>query len=235
MSPVLFCYEPVEGVPDGVEVRDATVILPASRIFLNEERGSYAPFSDVFRYTMLRDTDLYWVDADVYAVKPFVFDSGYFLARIEPRVGIGVLSLPKSSPSLAALLDAAQAPRADLPWLRRTRAAIGDHAREDGTVPIEKLPYKALGPMALHWLLKRHGEMEHVLPEATHYPLSPRHILRPRPKAERLVAEADPMSVHLYGSVQHRLLREAGRDEIDPATYMGALLQKDGFALTLYS
>ena len=235
MSPLLYCYDPVEGVPEGVEVRDAAEILPREAIFLNEERGSYAPFSDVFRYTMLRDTDLYWVDADVYAVKPFEFDGDYFLARIAPRVGIGVLSLPRSSPSLTALLQAAEDPRVDLPWLQRTRAAFDAHAREDGTVPIEKLPYKALGPIALHWLLRHHGEIEHVLPEETHYPLSPRHILRPRQKAERLVAAADPMSVHLCGSVQHKLLREAGREEIDPGCYLGALLQKDGFGLGLYS
>lgn len=234
MEPVLYCYDAVEGVPDGVEVRDAAQVLPRERVFVNEERQSYAPFSDVFRYTLLRDTGFYWVDADVYAVKPFVFEGDYFLARIAPRIGIGVLSLPKSSPSLAAVLEVAEAPRADLPWLLKAHAKVGEHLREDGTVPIEKLPYKALGPLALDWLLRHHGEMHNVLPEATHCPLLPRHILRPRPKAERLVAAADPMSVHLYGSVQHRILHENGRDEIDPKTYLGGLLQNDGFGLKLY-
>jgi hypothetical protein len=234
MEPVLYSYDPVEGVPTGVEVRDAAQVLPRERVFLNEERQSYAPFSDVFRYTLLRDTDFYWVDADVYAVKPFAFNGDYFFARIAPRIGIGVLSLPKASPSLTAVLEVAEAPRADLPWLLKAHAKIGNHQRQDGTVPIEKLPYKALGPLALDWLLRHHDEMHHALPEATHYPLSPRHVLRPRPKAERLVAAADPMSVHLYGSVQHRILREKGHDEIDPNSYLGGLLQDDGFGLALY-
>ena len=234
MAPVLFTYDEVLGVPQGVEVADASDILPRESIFLNVERQSYAPFSDVFRYTLLRDTDFYWIDADVYALKPFDFESDYFLAEFAPTVGIGVLSLPKTSPTLAALLDVCAAPRADLPWLSRFQETLEAEAGADGRVEIAQLPYKALGPLAMSWLLRQHGEYGQVLEQNTHYPLQPRQILRPAKRGRRTVRFADPMSVHLYGSVQHRKLQDAGVTSVDPECFLGWLLRKNRMGFDLF-
>lgn len=54
---------------DGVAIRDAREIIPESLVFLNQA-GSYAGFSDLFRYSVLCTYGGLWVDTDVVALKP---------------------------------------------------------------------------------------------------------------------------------------------------------------------
>src|SRR4051812_13298665 len=66
---VLWCYALPDGVPDGVELRDAGEIVPESRIVAYAE-GSHALFANLFRYELLRREPGLWVDCDVYALAP---------------------------------------------------------------------------------------------------------------------------------------------------------------------
>jgi len=66
---VLYCYREFVGVPEEVEVRDASQILPYETIT--------APwcnrpdlYSDWFRYELLRRGLGTWVDTDVYLLAP---------------------------------------------------------------------------------------------------------------------------------------------------------------------
>ncbi len=54
---------------EGVETRDAREIIPESLLFLNRA-GSYAGFSDLFRYAVLCSKGGLYVDTDVVALKP---------------------------------------------------------------------------------------------------------------------------------------------------------------------
>ncbi len=56
-------------VPSGCRVRNAREVLPEDAIFLNR-RGSYASFSDWFRYAVLHRFGGLYSDVDVIAVKP---------------------------------------------------------------------------------------------------------------------------------------------------------------------
>ncbi|NNJ66794.1 MAG: hypothetical protein HKP54_02025 [Boseongicola sp.] len=234
MSPVLFCYDAVEGIPDGVEMRDAAEILPAERIFLNEERGSYAPFSDVFRYTMLRDTDLYWVDADVYLCRQFPLEDGYLFGWAQGSISNCVLALPRGSPTLEALCVAAEHPNIDMPWIRRFRDAIRDRSNAEGALDIAALPYKALGPLALTWLLKHHGEEVHACGTELHAPIDPRHVLRIWRRARQRVRRANPYAIHLYGSVQYKQMDANKATSVPEDSYLASLLRADGFGLEFY-
>ena len=52
----LYVYDEVRNLPPGVHVSDAGEIIPRSRIFrvgAPEEKGSFANFADLFRYTLL--------------------------------------------------------------------------------------------------------------------------------------------------------------------------------------
>ncbi|MCJ8145218.1 hypothetical protein MKI84_20035 [Ancylobacter sp. A5.8] len=63
----LFSYAPLENVPKGIEVADAAAIVPESlgqRIIYNG-RPDICHFSDFFRYEMIRQRNLTWVDTDV--------------------------------------------------------------------------------------------------------------------------------------------------------------------------
>jgi hypothetical protein len=71
----LYTYGPVEGVPEGVTVRDANAIIPWSEAFLN--RGGYSTFSDFFRWKLIHDLGGWWVDTDAVCLRPFDFEADY--------------------------------------------------------------------------------------------------------------------------------------------------------------
>lgn len=77
----LYCYETPEGTPKGTTIRDANEILPEGRIFRYTGNGSFAGFSNFFRYKLLLERGGWWMDSDTVAVRgfdftaPFVFGS----------------------------------------------------------------------------------------------------------------------------------------------------------------
>ena len=80
----LYTYEDVEGVPEGVQIKDARTILPESRIFTYQQdgfgKGSYSGFANLFRYQLLYDRGGWWVDCDVVCLRPFDFAEGSVIA-----------------------------------------------------------------------------------------------------------------------------------------------------------
>lgn len=62
----LWTYGTVANCPEGVRIENAREIIPESDIFLNT-KGSYAGFSDLFRYAVLFELGGLYVDTDVVA------------------------------------------------------------------------------------------------------------------------------------------------------------------------
>lgn len=72
----LYCYEKVQGVPSGVNLRSAAEILPAEMIFAYQKgpgKGSFSAFSNIFRYALLFERGGIWIDTDVFCLRPFLF------------------------------------------------------------------------------------------------------------------------------------------------------------------
>jgi len=69
----LYAYNDIAGVPAGVTVKDAASILPAREVFMHSI-GTYAIFSDWFRWALLYRRGGWWVDMDVVCLRPFLFD-----------------------------------------------------------------------------------------------------------------------------------------------------------------
>lgn len=65
----LWTYGGLDNAPAGAVLRDARDVLPESALFLNR-RGSYAGFSDLFRYTVLHRHGGLYSDTDVVALQP---------------------------------------------------------------------------------------------------------------------------------------------------------------------
>ena len=68
----LYTYEEVEA-PPGVRVCDANTILPESHVFAyasGPAKGSFAAFSNLFRFKMLAEHGGIWSDADMLCLKP---------------------------------------------------------------------------------------------------------------------------------------------------------------------
>ncbi len=63
----LWTYGATINAPSGVVLRDARVILPEVRVFKNKS-GSFASFSDLFRYKLLNEVGGLYADTDVIAL-----------------------------------------------------------------------------------------------------------------------------------------------------------------------
>jgi len=81
-------------LPRDVALRDAAEIMPRESVYrrmtMDEEtgvgRGSFAGFSDLFRYKLLYQTGGYWADMDITCLRPLDFPEPYvFRAH---RVGV---------------------------------------------------------------------------------------------------------------------------------------------------
>ncbi|GBR03259.1 hypothetical protein AOE01nite_05470 [Acetobacter oeni] len=67
VSLTLFSYDPIENAPDGVLIEDARTITPqhmTSRFILNNN-PHYGHFSDFFRYRMMLENNMTWIDLDM--------------------------------------------------------------------------------------------------------------------------------------------------------------------------
>jgi hypothetical protein len=95
----LYLYQPTEGIPTGTVIREATEILPASSIFTYSREGSFAGFSNFFRYKLLLERGGWWVDTDMIALKPFDFDDAYVFSSEDtaeaPGANTGALKVPR--------------------------------------------------------------------------------------------------------------------------------------------
>jgi len=97
----LYVYETPVGVPPGVKLRDASEILPSSRIFVYKDHNSYAGFANFFRYKLLLERGGWWCDMDTVALQPFHLSSRYIFSsegiRGRKTVNAGVIKVPPSS------------------------------------------------------------------------------------------------------------------------------------------
>lgn len=94
----LFSYSSFD-VPTGVVPRDANEVMPASQVFDNPIKpGSYALFSNFFRYEMVLRESLIWVDTDIFCLKPFSGLGPFIFGYEEPmKLNGAVLSYPNES------------------------------------------------------------------------------------------------------------------------------------------
>ena len=209
----LYAYEDIANVPAKVEMRDAGTILSGDIIRRHTRTGSPAVHSDLFRYLLLAQSDAIWADTDAYCVKPFRFSGDHVFGRLEDRLGIGVLGLPRNSPGLAALIDFARDPAPRVMFDKGLRR-MAVHPKA-APWPVEAQPWAATGPMAVTYFLTQSGEIEHAMPETVFYPLEfdARNLLI-RPRRRHLVEAAitdDVYSIHFYGRrMRPRLVEQEG-------------------------
>jgi mannosyltransferase OCH1-like enzyme len=117
----LYVYDDVKNVPAGTVLRDASEILPSSRIFQYRGQPSYAGFSNFFRCKLLLERGGWWVDSDVVCLKPFDFADDYvFAAESDDRQDVAtncVMKVPAGSPAMAHAWEVCQSKNPeDLVW-----------------------------------------------------------------------------------------------------------------------
>ena len=98
----LYTYNPVDGVPEGVIIKDANEIIHLDS--LDYKRfPKLALFSDFFRYKLLWERGGWWVDTDTICLRPFDFSSEYVFSSEATKEGSahtnnGNIKVPKGSP-----------------------------------------------------------------------------------------------------------------------------------------
>jgi hypothetical protein len=186
----VFSYHEID-LPRGVARADARAILPERDFFKIEtgsHRGSPAPFANLFRYTMIKKTDLVWIDTDVFCLRSDWPERPMLLAWQGPYlVNNAILRLPSNHPMLDEAIEAAT---------RIGRLTIWGYT----------------GPFLLTALVHEHEMGEQVLPTESFYPVhwsQATALITPLPAGREVSWPKSAYCVHLW----NERLRTAGYDK----------------------
>jgi len=167
----LYVYDEPEGVPEGVEVRDAVQILPRSQLFFHRRNQSVAHFSDWFRYRLLFERGGLWSDTDMVCLKPFDYASPIVFAwQDEENLNNAVLGLPARDPLAEWLANSCERPNRILPYddLGMRLAKLKRRFKGQGR---ESVRWGDTGPYGLTRAARHLGYTEHALPQWHFYPV----------------------------------------------------------------
>lgn len=196
----LYCYERPEGIPEGVEVRDANAILSERNVF-TARNGSLAVFSDWFRYELQRRGLGTWIDTDVYLLRPLDMKVPYLFGEEEPGlINNAILRLPARSPMIRLLLEPFE--KRSIPRGLSWRQRLPLHARQivRRRTDLSRLPWGSTGPLALTALARLERVSAQALPREVFYPVAWREaawIVDPSVRLEDKVANVT-VAVHLW-------------------------------------
>ena len=224
---ILYTYNPIAGVPAGVELRDAQEIYPCHSIIRHKKSGSPALHADLFRYALLSKTDYIWVDLDVIALRSFEFPSQWvFGLETEREVNNAVLKLPKNSKALHELLKINERTIGLPPMMKgwqRVRYWFKSWGRG---MTIDRWPWGSTGPRALSYYLHMHDESKYAMPVSAFYAisLSRAHEFAIPGKLTLNDLPQDAWGVHLWGKELRQYLKENAMDTAPESSFLSIYL-----------
>ncbi len=178
----LYTYGSISDLPEGISIEDARSIIPEDEIIRHRKTGSYALFSDIFRYALLNkldDKNLY-VDCDVYCIEPIrIPKNGYFLGYEDDNyVNGAVLALPTTSVLLEKLLFAANDPMFIPEWYQPSRRYKYFLKKKFGFGrTLEDMPWGVIGPAAITHYVKSLELIDKTQPIDVLYPVHHHKII----------------------------------------------------------
>ncbi len=197
----LYVYDAVANVPAGVILKDATEVLPASRIFQYPAQKTYAGFANLFRYKLLLEKGGWWSDTDSVCLKQFDFDMPYVfsseLTNGTRMINNGLIKAPRGSDLLK--------------W------AFAECERKDPAT----LVWGETGPALFSSAIEKFALTNYVQSPATFCPLGYRdwrHITNPDAD---IYFGTESYAVHLW----HEQWRAAGMDK-DAHYHPGSLYER---------
>ena len=230
---ILYHYGPLQGVPDGVELRDANDILNMENFLTHGRTGSPALHSDIFRYKMLEKEDrMIWADTDAYCVKAFETPNGHFYGwESKKHINGGVLGLPQDSDTLGELLEYTKDEYAIPTWYGDDYTRELEEKRDAGNpVHASEQPWGVWGPHAVTHFLHKTGEAKYALPQEGLYPFlykDRRKMLKRNFDTTGIITD-NTYSIHLYGRRMRARLVEKEGGKPHPKSVLGKLLVKHG-------
>lgn len=201
-SLALYCYRRPDGLPEGVEVRDAAEILPAKYVFLHR-RKSFAPFSDWFRYELQERGAGTWVDADVYLLASLDRTREYLFGEEAPgTINNAVLRLPPGSEAVRQLLAPFRT-KTRPPWMKWSLLEFLRSGR--GRNP-RSLPWGTTGPAAMTAVARDLGLEGYAYSPDVLYPARWEQadwIVKPEITLDQVITSRT-LSVHLWNGCIER-------------------------------
>lgn len=170
----VWTYSPSLNIPDGVTQRDANEIIPEADVFHYQHankyghgKGSYAGFSDIFRYKLLYEHGGIWADMDITCLQPLDLKTPYFFRHHHTMGLVGnLMKCPKHSPLMKWCYEeaAGQVKSDNMEWLlpieilkqgvrnHQLEAYIGDISNPDN-FPLVKEYYLHDKPLPSKWFI----------------------------------------------------------------------------------
>lgn len=158
----LWTYGDISNAPAGTKIRDGREIVPESRVYFWRNK-SYACFSDLFRYAVLRRLGGLYADTDVIALIP----SGELPKKsflVSERTDTSIRAMVRS---FAGLLLGAKRPRINNNLIFCAEPKPGDiidlaHAISD-RFPVEKMEWGDIGPNLISILANEYPEVSYEI------------------------------------------------------------------------
>jgi hypothetical protein len=152
----LFTYGATERIPEGTIILPAESVIPRESIYLlhNAGRfsGSYAAFSDLFRYKLLLERGGWWVDLDMICLRSFCISESLVFASQRSRkrgwtAATCVIRAPAGTDLIAECYERARF-----------------HVSRDTS-------WGVIGPTLLHDVIQRHKMSEFIKPVEAFCPI----------------------------------------------------------------
>src|SRR3954452_15570128 len=177
---IVYSFDPLAGLPDGVGNAEAEAILPhafSERLRPPQPDGSWRDwtilqFSDFFRMGLMAEQAGLWLDADVLLLKPIEIDPAkpYFAWERPRQLGNSVLYLPPNDPIVLAFDDLMRQDELTPDWLAlRHRLPFMLRKLRGGSQRLSDIRVAIYGPAALTALARRAGALHHALPKKSFY------------------------------------------------------------------
>ena len=202
----LYHYGPVTNVPEGAELVHGDVVLKRDTFLQHHRTGSFALFSDVFRYHLLTKFDrTIWADTDAYCVKPFTTKTGHFYGWESPHhINGGVLGFPQDSEALHNLLEMTKDEFSIPDWYSEELKADYTQKRDAGApVHVSEMPWGVWGPHAVTYYTQKSKEDRFAFQTEYLYPVpfSKRRCMVKEKwfnRATNFITD-ETISIHFYG------------------------------------
>lgn len=162
----LFTYEPVEGIPPGVEVVDGNEVLGLDKMIRHRKSQSVALFSDRFRYEVLGKGLGAWVDTDMLFLRAPKATADYLVGwEDEKLVSAGFIWVRPGHPLIDQLRQHAFDEHPIPGWFPAwKRACLGLRKAIGKPEHVSDLDWGVIGPNLLTWLLRQNDMLAEARP-----------------------------------------------------------------------
>jgi hypothetical protein len=167
----LYTYGPISNVPQGISLKDAREVLPEDLMVRHKTQNSFALGSDIFRLMLQKQGRGCYIDCDVLLLKPIPDEEYVFGWQDTDSINGAVLRLPSDSPIIADILAMITSKPIVPPWWkRRARWRQQRNWLRGKDMPLEKMSWGVIGPVAITFFAQRNGLAPRAKPVEVFYP-----------------------------------------------------------------